>query len=91
MKDRASKIRANASRRLAAAERALAATITSLQTQQRMVEQMRLRGEDAATAEILLGNLRDVAAQKRQQLELETADFERLRETPDWKLNEAPE
>ncbi len=90
MKDRASKIRANASRRMAAAERALAAANTSLQTQTRMVELMRARGEDVAAAEALLGNLREVAAQRKRLMEQEAKDLERLRNTPDWKLNEAP-
>src|SRR5215510_8336622 len=90
MKDRAVKMRANASRRLAGAERALAAANTSLQTQERMVEQMRLRGEDVSTAEALLGSLRAVAAQRKRLVEQEMAESERLRRTPDWKLNETP-
>ena len=90
MKDRASKIRANASRRLAAAERALAAANTSLQAQTRMVEQMRQRGEDAGTAEALLGNFQALAAERKRLAEQEAADCERLRQTPDWKLNEEP-
>jgi hypothetical protein len=91
MKDQAAKIRANASRRLAAAERALAAANTSVQAQAHLVEQLRLRGEDAGTAETLLGNFRQVAAERKRKVGEETAAFERLRQTPDWKLNETPD
>lgn len=91
MKDQAAKIRANASRRLAAAERALAAANTSLQAQMRLVDQMRQRREDARAAEALLGNFREVAVQRQRLAEEEAANFERLRQTPDWKLNETPE
>jgi len=89
MKDRASKLRANASRRMAAADRALAAANTSLQAQTRMVEQLRLRGEDTSAAEALLVTFRALAAERKRLMEQEAAELERLRQTPDWKLNEA--
>ena len=89
MRDKAAQIRANASRLAKAAERGLAAARASVETQQRMVEQMRLRGEDATAAEILLGNLREVLALRAAELERLAANLAEARRTPDWKLNQA--
>ena len=89
MRDKAAQIRANASRLAKAAERGLAAAKASFDTQQRMVEQMRLRGEDVTAAEVLLGNLREVLALRKLEVERLAANLAEARQTPDWKLNKA--
>jgi thioredoxin-like negative regulator of GroEL len=87
MKDRASSIRANASRRLQTAERALAAARTSMEAQAQLVAQLRKRKQDTTAAEVLLGNLHEVVARRKVEVEGEATNLERLRRTPDWQLN----
>ena len=85
----ATKIRAEARRRLASAQRTLAAAKAGFEAQAQRVELMRRRGEDAALADVLLGNLREILASRQEQFDRAAAAVTELEATPDWKLNRA--
>lgn len=87
MASKAARMRTAAAQRSNNAERALVAAVTSLRTQEMLVERLRTRGQDVSAMEARLASLRELVAIRRTEAERETAALARLREMPDWQLN----